>query len=210
MRFSIRILSSQRQSLTPLDCSRLLFSSSIIHILSFTTHNLSEIMTAFADDDVLVYILRVCVCMTFAGHGYLATQTQSGWYAYLAVAGIGKRVGGPLMRLIGVVDLALAALVLFAYPSPLAHCWCMIWGFSTAMMRPLAGESVHQFIERSGNFLPSLALMWMETRDAKSEYTFEQLMWISAALIAGEVIVCVILRVTGLLKDKPTAVAKKA
>lgn len=30
---------------------------------------------------------------------FAITQTQAAWYAYLAVAGIGRNVGAPLMRI---------------------------------------------------------------------------------------------------------------
>jgi hypothetical protein len=43
---------------------------------------------------------------------------------------------------------------------------------ATALMRPLAGESIHQFIERSGNWIPALALVFLETKDPKSDIDF--------------------------------------
>jgi hypothetical protein len=54
--------------------------------------------SSLAGDAALSWLLRVCVAMTFLGHGVLATQTQAGWYTYMATVGVGRKIAGPLMR----------------------------------------------------------------------------------------------------------------
>ena len=70
-------------------------------------------------------------------------------------------------------------------------------------MRPLAGESIHQFIERSGNFIPSLLLLYIESHDvgkiASGEYTFQQWLVVGAMLTVVGMIVCGVLRLTKLM-----------
>lgn len=102
------------------------------------------------------------------------------------------------------LDIGLAVAVVFAHPLPLVHVWCFVWGLCTAAMRPLAGESIHQLIERSGNFLPALALLWIES---KTPAAFQDYLMLSGVAIAGLIVVSALLRVTGLLKDRSAAKA---
>lgn len=107
---------------------------------------------------------------------------------------------------VGFLDIALAIAALLVYPLPAVHAWCAVWGFATALMRPLSGESIHQFIERSGNFLPAVALLYLETkRPAAGDFSFEQWLYICAATIAAGFAVSALLRVTKILADREEA-----
>jgi len=90
----------------------------------------------------VVWLLRACVAGTFAGHGALAVIGQPKWYKYLRAGGFPDSVGGLLMPAIGVVDLAVAVGAVVGPIQPLLFAWAAVWGFSTAMMRPLAGEGM--------------------------------------------------------------------
>ncbi|HXK31476.1 MAG TPA: hypothetical protein VJZ94_01915, partial [Candidatus Paceibacterota bacterium] len=59
---------------------------------------------------------------------------------------------------IGVLDVALALLVLLK-PIRLALLWMAFWGFWTALVRPLVGESLWDFVERFANWGAPLALL---------------------------------------------------
>lgn len=103
---------------------------------------------------------------------------------------------------VGVMDIVLAGLVLLVYPLPLAHAWCVVWGLATALMRPLSGESIHQFIERSGNFIPALALLWIESQAGLTEHAFDFYVKLIGAAMAAGFVFCALLRVTGIVADK--------
>lgn len=100
------------------------------------------------------------------------------------------------------MDIVLAGLVLLVYPLPLAHAWCVVWGLATALMRPLSGESIHQFIERSGNFIPALALLWIESQAGLTEHSFDTYVKLIGAAMAAGFVLCALLRVTGIMADK--------
>jgi len=177
-----------------------------------------ESLCASLDLPLMVWLLRVCVAMTFFGHGCLATKTQPGWYAYLAVVGIGKKIGGPIMVLIGYVDIALSLCAIMLPSSALLClllCWCGVWGFATALMRPLSGESWLQFIERSGNWIPAILLLYVESqtmlqrdpegklqKDMAIHYTFYDYLILMAVICTAMLLVGSFMRLTGVMQDK--------
>jgi len=188
--------------------------------LSQSDHGPPGSLCASLDLSLMVWLLRVCVAMTFFGHGCLATKTQPGWYAYLAVVGIGKKIGGPIMVLIGYVDIALSLGAIMLPSSSLLClllCWCGVWGFATALMRPLSGESWLQFIERSGNWIPALLLLYVESQSMLSmqsaqekklqkemtlHYTFHDYLMLMAVMCAAMLLVGSFMRLTGIMQDK--------
>jgi hypothetical protein len=122
--------------------------------------------SALVEEGLLVRLLRLCVAMTFIGHGVAALRLPTAWFGYMATAGFRHRgQAGRLMILIGLLDMALGAALLFVHPLPLVACWCFVWGLSTALIRPLSGEPIEHFIERAGNFLPSLLLLYVQTSE---------------------------------------------
>jgi hypothetical protein len=66
-----------------------------------------------------------------------------------------------LMPIIGALDIIVGFVCLFIDSCPLVYCWAFVWGLSTAIMRPLAGESIFGLVERTGNFCPALALIYL-------------------------------------------------
>src|SRR5215472_7998683 len=63
-----------------------------------------------------------------------------------------------LMPLIGTVDICLGILTLFM-PLRAVLLYCTIWGFWTALLRPLAGEGIWELVERAYNYGVPLALL---------------------------------------------------
>ena len=103
-------------------------------------------------------VLRIAVAGEFIGHGVFALQQKQGWIEYFEVVGISPDAAMTLMPLIGVMDIALAILILVG-PVPVALLWMACWGFWTALLRPIAGEPIWDFVERSTNWGAPLALL---------------------------------------------------
>lgn len=90
----------------------------------------------------VAWMLRASVAATFAGHGALAFGVNDKWLKYMSVAGFSASTSRQLMPIIGVVDMVVAALAMWPSVDPALFAWAALWGASTALMRPLAGEGV--------------------------------------------------------------------
>ena len=104
------------------------------------------------------WVLRIAVAGEFIGHGAFALQGKKdwiGWFAKFGVADVGMAT--QLLFLVGVIDIALALLVLVR-PVRVALLWMIFWGFWTALLRPIVGMPVWDFVERSANWGAPLAL----------------------------------------------------
>jgi len=107
------------------------------------------------------WVLRVAVAGEFIGHGVLATQGKAQWISWFSVFGISDAgTATQLLFLVGVLDIALAVLVLLK-PIRIALLWMAFWGFWTALLRPIVGEPVWDFVERSANWGAPLALLFL-------------------------------------------------
>lgn len=104
------------------------------------------------------WVLRIAVAGEFIGHGVFALQQKAGWIKYFEAVGFSLEQAFTLMPLIGAMDIALALLIL-ARPVRLAILWMTLWGFWTALLRPIAGEPVWDFVERWANWGAPLALL---------------------------------------------------
>lgn len=99
------------------------------------------------------------------------------------------------MPIIGLMDILVGIICMLGYGFPLMYAWAFVWGLSTAVMRPLAGESIFGLVERTGNFCPALALLWMSSGLFWNYYLIVCLMMIGALIITG-----LIFRQSGVLK----------
>jgi hypothetical protein len=121
------------------------------------------------------WVLRVGVVMEFVGHGALGISRVAAWSSYFAVVGIPKDMAMTLMPLVGAFDVATAMAVLF-YPFRAVVLYMGFWGLWTAVLRPLAGESAWEAVERAGNFGALGALfMLAKTGGWRSWMSFEPL-----------------------------------
>ena len=110
-------------------------------------------------DKRLEWVLRIAVAGEFLGNGVLALQGKKqwvGWISQLTTADTG--LATQLLLLIGISDL-LVALVVFIRPIKIVLLWTVFWGFWTAILRPIVGESIWDFIERFANIGAPLALL---------------------------------------------------
>ena len=104
------------------------------------------------------WVLRIVVAGEFLGHGVFALQVKQSWIPYFTSVGISAETGAALLPLIGIMDIGLALLVLLK-PIRIAILWMVFWGFGTALIRPIAGEPIWDFIERWANWGAPLALL---------------------------------------------------
>lgn len=107
---------------------------------------------------VVYWFLRIAVVGEFVGHGAAGIRGNPAWLPYFAVAGIGDDTAYRLMPLIGTVDICLGILTLF-FPLRAVLLYYTVWGFWTALLRPLAGEGIWELVERAYNYGVPLALL---------------------------------------------------
>jgi len=107
------------------------------------------------------WILRIGVAGEFLGHGVFALQGKQQWINWFSGIGVSDAgLAAQLLFMVGLADILLAALVLIK-PVPVALLWMAIWGFWTALLRPLVGESIWDFVERWANWAAPLALLFL-------------------------------------------------
>ena len=105
------------------------------------------------------WILRVAVAGEFAGHGVFALSGKPAWIDWIRqLTGIEIGTAATLLTLIGLIDL-LVALVVLVRPIRAVILWAAFWGFWTALVRPIVGEPIWDFIERWANWGAPLALL---------------------------------------------------
>jgi hypothetical protein len=108
------------------------------------------------------WLLRLALFCEFVGHGAFGVLTKQAWLAYFALFGIPEAWAWRLMPVVGSVDIALGTLTLVA-PIRAGLLYMAVWGFFTALLRPLAGEGLWEFFERSYNFgVPGL-MLWVHS-----------------------------------------------
>lgn len=107
------------------------------------------------------WILRVGIAGEFLGHGLLALGGKAGWLKWISqLIGVDAATATTLLTLIGVVDVIIAVVVLVKPLRPVLI-YAAVWGFWTALVRPLVGEGWLDFIERFANWAAPLALYFL-------------------------------------------------
>ncbi len=107
------------------------------------------------------WVLRLAVAGEFIGHGVFALQGKKDWIGWFSNFGVtDPNLATQLLFIIGIMDIALAILVLFK-PVRIALLWMVFWGFWTALLRPIVGMPIWDFVERWANWGAPLALLLM-------------------------------------------------
>jgi hypothetical protein len=106
------------------------------------------------------WVLRVAAALCFIGHGAFGFITKAAWLPYFGVVGIPEDWAWTMMPWVGAVDVTVGMMVLFA-PRRIALGYMAVWGFWTALLRPLSGEPIFEALERAGNYGVPLALLLM-------------------------------------------------
>lgn len=105
------------------------------------------------------WILRISVAGEFIGHGIFAMQGKKDWVGWFSKFGVSNtETATQLLLIIGLIDIALAILILIK-PVRLALLWMILWGFWTALIRPIVGMPIWDFVERWANWGAPLALL---------------------------------------------------
>ncbi|MBI4434187.1 hypothetical protein HY632_05425 [Candidatus Uhrbacteria bacterium] len=107
------------------------------------------------------WILRVAVAGEFFGHGVFAIQGKATWIGWVeSLLRVDTATATTLLTVVGWTDIAIALLVLCA-PVRAVLLWAAAWGFWTALVRPIMGDPVWDFIERWANWGAPLALLFL-------------------------------------------------
>src|SRR4051794_12746485 len=118
------------------------------------------------------WILRAAVAAEFVGHGAFGIITKAAWLPYFAAVGVPPWLAWTVMPLVGTWDITMGLLTLIR-PTRAALLYMAVWGFWTALLRPLAGEGVWELFERAGNFGVPLAFLWLSgpVKDVRQWFT---------------------------------------
>ena len=109
----------------------------------------------------LEWALKIGVAGEFAGHGLLAIGGKQDWLGWISkLTHVDQSTAATLLLMVGIADLCVALIVLFK-PISWVLLWATFWGFLTALVRPLVGQSWLDFIERFANFGAPLALYFL-------------------------------------------------
>jgi len=107
----------------------------------------------------VIWILRLAVAGEFLGHGVFALQGKPQWIGWIQqLTGVNANLAGQLLFIVGLMDILVALIVLIKPLKPVLV-WAAFWGFWTALVRPLVGEPIWDFIERWANWGAPLALL---------------------------------------------------
>lgn len=106
------------------------------------------------------WILRIGVFGTFLGHGVFALSVKPGWIPFLTVIGFSPETAIRLMPLIGTIDVIIAVLAI-VHPMRFVFIYAFIWALATAIMRPVIGLPIWEFVERSANWAVPLAMIFI-------------------------------------------------
>src|SRR3989344_3931967 len=98
------------------------------------------------------WVLRIAVAGEFIGHGVFAMQGKKDWIGWVSQFGDSDPgTATQLLYLVGVMDIVVAILILIR-PVRIALLWMVFWGFWTALLRPIVGMPVWDFVERWANW----------------------------------------------------------
>ncbi len=107
------------------------------------------------------WVLRIAVAGEFLGHGVLALQGKQKWIDWISqLTGAEVGTATTLLMLIGLMDV-LVALIVLLRPIRIVVLWAVVWGFWTALVRPIVGEPIWDFVERWANWGAPLALLML-------------------------------------------------
>ncbi|MBS3128837.1 hypothetical protein J4410_06865 [Candidatus Woesearchaeota archaeon] len=107
------------------------------------------------------WILRIGIFGSFLGHGIFALGIKQNWIPYFTSIGLTESFATTALPIIGTMDIIVACLALIS-PFKIVLIWASVWGFLTALIRPVAGEPIWDFVERWANWAAPLALLTLQ------------------------------------------------
>lgn len=116
-------------------------------------------------------LLRIGVAGCFIGHGFWGIVGKAGWLPFFQLFGIPTETALSIMPIIGVLDI-LVGVIAFIRPTRSLLIWAILWTIFTALLRPLAGMGMSEFIERAGNYgIPIAFLLLYQFPQTKKDFT---------------------------------------
>lgn len=112
-------------------------------------------------EKIAEWILRIAVFGAFFGHGIFALGVKQGWIPLITAFGFSETTAATLLPLVGTMDIVVAILTLI-WPIRLILMWATVWAFATALARPIAGDPIWDFVERTANWAAPLALLVLQ------------------------------------------------
>src|SRR3989338_725971 len=113
-----------------------------------------------------MWALRIGIFGTFLGHGVFALMVKQSWIPYFTALGFSESFAITALPLIGLMDMAVGISVLVK-PHKYMLYFAVFWGFWTALVRPLTGEPIWDFVERWANWAAPLALIFLMYKKKK-------------------------------------------
>jgi len=105
------------------------------------------------------WVLRIAIAGEFLGHGAFAILGKKDWIGWIQQFGVADPVlAKQLLFAVGVIDVV-AAVVMLVKPFPAILLGATFWALWTALVRPLVGLPMWDFIERFANWGAPLALL---------------------------------------------------
>ena len=115
-----------------------------------------------------IWALRIAVAGEFLGHVILALQGKADWIGWFTKFGVSNtETAITLLTLVGILDIVVALIVLFKPIKPILL-WAAFWGFWTALVRPIVGQPIWDFVERFPNWGAPLALYFLLKKERNS------------------------------------------
>ncbi len=107
----------------------------------------------------VLWVLKIGVAGEFLGHGIFALEGKADWIKWIGqLTGANVETATTLLTLVGLFDI-LVALIVIVKPIKIFLLWAAFWGFWTALIRPLVGQPIWDFVERFANWSAPLALL---------------------------------------------------
>lgn len=107
------------------------------------------------------WILRIGVFGTFLGHGIFAIGVKQSWIPLITAFGFSESAASTMLPIIGYADVLVAFIILLA-PIRIVLVGAVLWAFATALARPIAGDPIWDFVERTSNWAAPLALLALQ------------------------------------------------
>jgi len=108
-------------------------------------------------------VMQVSIALLLIGHGGLGlVADKKEWFDFFGWFGIGKATvsANHLMQWVGLFEVVLGVAVLVK-PVRGLLLFILVWKVSTELLRPLVGQPNFQFIERAGDYVLPVALLWV-------------------------------------------------
>ena len=114
--------------------------------------------------------------MEFVGHGAWGVITKAAWVPYFGVFGVSERTAYQLMPVVGTMDITLGVIG-FMTPRRWALAYGAFWGLFTALLRPAAGESWWEVLDRGGNILGPFTFLMLSGFPRAARDWWEPIQW---------------------------------